>query len=256
MKLSQAIRSRVTVGILLAGLLVLAAACGSGAEPKMEATPDPTATPEPEIALDELVASAREKLAAISTTKFEMVDEKESGAKFFGMTLKSVEGEVKSPDGFKMFVDVENPSFGFVVIEMTALGEDAFIKFSADAPWLPLPLEEVPFNFAGIGTVLSQVLPAMENAEITGRESIEGVESIRVQGDAVSENLADLITSVDPGHPLRLGFWFSEADHSITQFQILGKIFNDDGPETSRLIKISNINLPVEIQVPDIASQP
>ena len=237
-------------------LLVLAAACGSGAEPGTEDTIEATATPEPEIILDDLVASAEEKLAAISTTKFEMVDEKESGQKFFGMTLKSVEGEVKSPDGFKMFVNVENPSFGFVVIEMTALGEDAFIKFSADAPWLPLPLDQVPFNFAGIGPVLSEVLPAMENTEIRGRESVGGVKSIRVDGDAVSEDLADLITSVDPGHPLRLGFWFSEIDHAITQFQILGKIFNDDAPETSRVIKISNINLPVEIQIPETASQP
>lgn len=256
MILAKTIRSRVTLGIILMGLLVLTSTCGSVAEPEVEATEEPTATPTPEITLDELVASAEEKLAAVSTTKFEMVDEKESGQDFFGMTLKSVEGEIKSPDGFKIFVNVENPSFGFVVIEMTALGEDAFIKFSADAPWLPLPLDQVPFNFAGIGTVLSQVLPAMENTEIRGRELIGGVESIRVQGDAVSEDLADLITSVDPGHPLRLGFWFSEADHAITQFQILGKIFNDDAPETSRLIKINNINLPVEIQIPDIASQP
>ena len=258
MKLSEAIRSRVAVTILLMSLLVLAAACGSGAEPQAEppATVEPTATPMPEITLEELVASAEEKLTAISTVKFEMVDEKESGQEFFGMTLKSVEGEVKSPDGFKMYVNVENPSFGFVVIEMTAVGEDSFIKFSADAPWLPLPLEQVPFNFGGIGAILARVLPAMENAEITGRESIGGVESIRVQGDALSEDLGELITSVDPGHELRLGFWFSEEDHAITQFQILGKIFADDAPETSRLIKIRDINLPVEIQVPETASQP
>ena len=256
MKLSKIVRSGVWVAVTLVGALILAAACGSGAEPEVEDTVEATATPAPEITLEELVASAGEQLAAIRTTKFEMVDEKETGSKFFGMTLKSVEGEIKSPDGFKMLVNVENPSFGFVVIEMTALGEDAFIKFAADAPWLPLPLEEVPFNFAGIGTVLSLVLPAMENAEITGRESIGGVESIRVQGDAVSEDLRDLITSVDPGHEVRLGFWFSEADHAITQFQILGKIFADDAAETSRLIKIRDINLPLEIQVPETASQP
>ena len=251
MKLSKIMGPGVWVTVILTGALILAAGCGSGGG----ATVGPTATPAPEITLDELVGSAGEKLASISTAKFEMVDEKESGAKFFGMTLKSLEGEVKSPDGFKMFVDVENPSFGFVVIEMTALGEDAFIKFSADAPWLPLPLDQVPFNFGELGPVLGQVLPAMENTEITGRESIGGVESIRVEGDATSEDLADLIPTVDAGHTLRLGFWFSEADHTITQFQILGKILNDDAPETSRLITISNINLPVEIQLPDTASE-
>ena len=86
MKLTEAIRSRVTIPILLLGLLMLGAACGSGGEPEAESVDEPTATPMPEITLDELVASAEEKLAAISTVKFEMVDEKESGQEFFGMT--------------------------------------------------------------------------------------------------------------------------------------------------------------------------
>ena len=60
-----------------------------------------------------------EKLAAISTAKFQMVDEMETGAKFFGATLKTVEGEVKSPDGARMLVDVEVPAMGFVEIEIS-----------------------------------------------------------------------------------------------------------------------------------------
>lgn len=237
--------------ILLMGLLMLATACGSEA-----GSDDPETTREPEISVDELIASAGENLAAISTVKFDLTDEKESGAKFFGMTLKSLEGEVKSPDGFRMFVNVENPSFGFVVIEITALGKDAFIKFSADAPWLPLPPEEVPFNFAEIGPVLSQVLSGMEDAEVIGRESVGGVKSIRVQGKVVSEDLDNLITSVDPGHPVNLHFWLNEADHALVQLQILGQIFNDDAPETSRLIEIKEINQPLEITLPETAPQP
>lgn len=254
MTLPRMMRPGMAAVILLMGLLTLTGACGSG--PDSDDAIDTGAAREPEISVDELMASAGEKLAAVSTVKFDLTDEKESGGKFFGMTLKSLEAEVKSPDGFRMFVNVENPSFGFVVIEMTALGEDSFIKFSADAPWLPLPPEEVPFNFAEMGPVLSRALPEVENTEITGRESVGGVESIRVQGDAVSEALADLITSVDPGHPISLLFWFNEADHNLVRLQILGKIFDDDAPETSRVITISEINHPVEITLPETAPQP
>ena len=94
----------------------------------------------------------------MSTAKFSMIDETESGAKFFETTFKSMEAEVKAPDSFRMLVDVVAPGFGFVEIEMLAVGDQAYLKFSEDAPWVPLPLDQVPFNFAGLGTTLRDVL--------------------------------------------------------------------------------------------------
>ena len=40
-----------------------------------------------------------------------MVDEMESGAKFFGLTLKTVEGEIKSPDSARIVVDAVAPAW-------------------------------------------------------------------------------------------------------------------------------------------------
>ena len=36
-------------------------------------------------------------------------------------------------------MDVVAPGFGFVEIEMLAVGDQAYMKFSKDAPWAPLP---------------------------------------------------------------------------------------------------------------------
>ncbi len=69
----------------------------------------------------------------MSTAKFHMIDEMESGAKFFGTTLKTVDGEVKSPDSVRMLVDVEAPGLGFVEIEILAVWDLAYMKFSKDA---------------------------------------------------------------------------------------------------------------------------
>ena len=63
-------------------------------------TPAPTPTQSAESALDELLSSVEGKLAGMNTATFTMVDETESGAKFFGTTFKSLEGSVKSPDSF------------------------------------------------------------------------------------------------------------------------------------------------------------
>ena len=258
MKLTKILRRRLSITVLVMGLMLLASACGSEPAPTVAPTSVPTVaptpTPTPELTLDSVLSSAGQGLAEMSTAKFQMIDELESGSKFFGMTLKSVEGEIKSPDGFRMLVNVETPNFGFVAIEMMAVGEQAYMKFSRDAPWAPLPLEQVPFNFGGMGITLSELLPILKEVSFTARESVDGIQSVRLEGNVVSEEMSKLITSVDSGYPIQLTFWFDEAEYTLQQFRMIGKLFNDDAPETSRLVGIMDVNAPVDIQLPDIAS--
>ena len=161
MKLTKILRRRLSITVLVMGLTLLAAACGSEPAPTVAPTSVPTVaptpTPTPELTLDSVLSSAGQGLAEMSTAKFQMIDELESGSQFFGMTLKNVEGEIKSPDSFRMLVNVETPNFGFVAIEMMAVGEQAYMKFSRDAPWAPLPLEQVPFNFGGYGRYFERI---------------------------------------------------------------------------------------------------
>ena len=275
MNLSKIVRHGLPIITLVIGFLFLVAACEAEPTPTVAPTSTPTVaptptptvaptptptvapTPTPELALSlsDLLPTVGEKLTEISTARFQMIDELESGSKFFGMTLKTVEGEVKSPDSFRMVVDVETPNFGFVEIEMLGVGEQAFMKFSEDAPWARLPLDQVPFNFGGLGITLSELLPIMKNATIAGRESVGGTQTIRIDGDVASEEMANLITSADPGHAIVLTFWIDEIDYTLRQFRIAGKLFDDDGPETKRLINIMDINVPVDIQLPEIDSE-
>ena len=83
MNLSQTLLRGLSITALVMAFLFLAAACGG------ESTP--TATPAP--VLSDVLTNAGEKMAAMSSAKFSMVDEKESGAKFFETTFKSLEAE-------------------------------------------------------------------------------------------------------------------------------------------------------------------
>ena len=239
MNLSKIAGHGLSITALVMGFLFLVAACEAEPTPNVAPTSTPTAaptptptvpptptptlvptpTPEPELALDDLLSRAGGKLSEISTAKFQMIDELESGSKFFGTTLKSVEGKIKSPNSFRMVVDVETPGFGFVEIEMLAVGDQALMKFSKDGPWLPLPLDQVPFNFGGLGVTLSELLPVMKNVAIGGRESAGGTQTIRIDGDVASEEMANLITSADSGHAITLTFWIDEVDYSLRQVQ-------------------------------------
>ena len=245
MNLSRTLRRRLSIAGLMAVFLFFVAACGG------ESTPAPV----PDVDLGDLLSSAGEKMAAMSTAKFSMIDEKESGAKFFGTTFKSMETEVEAPDSFRMVVDVEAPGFGFVEIEMLAVGEQAYIKLSKDAPWNPLPLDQVPFNFAGLGFTLRDLLTTIKDgATITGRESVLDTQTIRVEANLVSDQLSSLLSTVDSGHAVALTLWIDETEHTLRQIKIAGQIYDDDAPETIRILTIVGIDVPVDIQLPDVDS--
>ena len=209
-------------------------------------TPAPTPTPSAEEMLDDLLSSVEEKLADMSTAEFDMTDETESGAPFFGTEFKSLTGQVKSPDSFWMQVKVVVPALGFAEIEMMAVGEDALMKFSEGAPWTPLPLDQVPFNFRGLGVTLSQLVPAMSDVTLIGQETVGDTETTSFEGTIPSEGM----DGPDHGRwtratPITLTFWVDEdRAHAAAASDFGGKLFNDDGPETTRLLDIKGVNAP------------
>ena len=245
MNLSKTLPRGLSIAVSMMALLFLVAACGGEPEPE----------PAPDVDLDALLTGAGEVMAGMSTAEFSMVDELESSAKFFGTTFKRMETDVEAPDSFRMVVDVEAPGFGFVEIEMMAVGEEAYIKLSADAPWNPLPLDQVPFNFAGLGFTLRDLLITLKDgAVVAGRESLDGAQTIRVDGTLSSDQLSALISSADPGHAVDLNLWIEETGHALKQIRITGQIYDDDAPETVRLLTIDGIDVPVDIQLPDLGS--
>ena len=233
------IRRGLAVTALTLGLLFVATGCGGS-----------TPTPEPELTLEEILERTSEHLLSFETARFEMIDEMETGTKFFEQTLKSVDGKVQAPDRTDLLVNVESPILGFVQIGIIAVGDSAKMQFASGAPWTELPLDQVPFNFIGLGMTLSDLLPKIQNIELTGRETLNGIETIRIDGNLVSEDLANLITSADAGHPIDLTVWVGAEDQSVRQIRIVGNVFNDDGPGTSRLIILSEYDEPVDIQLP------
>ncbi len=249
MRWPDTLRGRVSIALLASGVLLLGAACQS--QPA-----DPADPASEELSVEELLSSVAAELDAMTTAQFGMIDELESGAEFFGTTFKSMDAEVSSPDRVHMRVDVIAPGLGFAQVEILAVGEQSLIKFSRDAPWIPLPLDQVPFNFGAVGTSLAEIVRKMTGASITGEESVLDMSTIRVEGQVLSDDLSTLITSADPGHAITLTLWVEEEEHILRQLRIAGRLFNDDAPETRRLLTIPGVNVPVDIELPDAASGP
>ena len=262
MRLSMAHIRGLSITVLMAASLLMGAACAEEATPTPApaptptATPAPTPTPTPTPSAEDYLAAAGANIGAMQTAKFSMVDETGTGALFFGATFKSMEAVLEAPDGLRMLVDVVAPGFGFLEIEMIKVGDQAFVKLSKNARWSPLPVEQVPFNFAGLGMVFANLPATVQNVAMTGRETVQGAQTIRIEGVVASEALLDLITSADPGNEVTLTLWIDETEFVLRQVRLVGQIYNADAPETSRLLTIEDINVPVDIELPDITSGP
>ena len=225
-------------------LVVLSAGCGE--------EPAPTTTTTVSIdtmAVDDVLAAVGENVAAWSTAKFSLVDETESGAPFFGTTFQRMDAQVQTPNDFQMLVDVVAPAFGFVKVEVIKVGDEAVMKLFEGAPWSPMAPDEVPFNFGGLGTILAALPEAMVEAAVGGRETLQGVSTVRLEGEVPSETLAPLITSADSGHTVGLTLWIDD-DFGLRQVRIAGRLYDEDAPETIRLLTINEVNIPVDIELP------
>ena len=260
MRFSAALVRWLLAPALITASVFIAAACEEEPTPTPTLAPAPAATPTatpvptPTPTVEEFLTAVGTSIANMASAKFSMVDETGTGALFFGTTFKSMEAELEAPDKVKMLVEVETPNFGFVQIGIIEVGDQAVLRFSKDAPWASLPPDQVPFEFAGLAVVFTTLPNTIQDAALTGREELHGSQTLRIEGVIDSGDLLPLITSANPGHPITLTLWIDEPELLLRQIRLAGQVYDDDGPETTRLLVIEDINVPVDIELPDSAS--
>ena len=171
-----------------------------------------------------------------------------------GGTFESMEVEVEAPSSFTAKAEVEAPAFGTLQVSMVAVENQAYIRFSESAPWISTTLDQLPFNFGQVGTNLSDLLPKVREPEISGQETVLGVQTTRVVGTIFSEDLRALLNTLDSGHFIELTLWIDEAELALVQIRFNGQIYDADMPGARRLLIIEAINAPIEIQLPEIPS--
>ena len=224
--------------------------------PTVEATAAATPDPSPESEVMVLFNSVGERMATVSTARVTLVDVRQTGAKLFDLTFKRLEVEIEAPSNSRMVIEVISPVVGVVPIEIVVVEDQAYIKVSPISPWAYIPVDLLPFDLGGLGAKLRATLPFVQDATISGRESVLGIDTVRVDGSITSEDMSDFFPSVDSGYEVGLTLWIDETEHTVRQIGIYGQLYDADAPETERLMTIEALDIPIDIQVPDVASGP
>ena len=237
-------RAAVLPLLLAPPLLALAlAACSGGGSAKPVPTP---------VARDLLTAAA-DRMAAVKTFHFVLDHENGGTPIIMNLSMRRAEGDMGVPDRMRADVSAVAPSFGNLRVDVTviAVGPDAQITNPFNrAQWVPLPgktpLSAIFDPSAGAVALLRSVT----DAQITGTEKINGIDTWKVEGPLQATDLVAFMPTAELGHTLKATAWIGRDDKQLYRVRIEGAAGVDDAPNVVRKLEFSKYDQPVKIELP------
>ena len=222
-----------------------------------EPTPTPIPTPTPTPTPLQILQKSSSKMLSLDTASFTLSHEGEGSSQLFpGVQVQSVEGQVDMPDRFIVKIGaVSTFPRSFIEINIVAVGEEAYMTdFINRERLIPIPVGDLPFDFADLGRTLSDIIIAIQAPVRVGAGGDEDEASWRIRGTVASEALGTLIPSASPDFEVTLELWIDQADGLLTQVRIEGQVLSTDAPDLVRVLTIYDFDAPLEISLPEITS--
>lgn len=230
------------------------------------ATPDAPATSlEGDADAVALLQRASEALAALETFGFELETTRGSSTILEGFELKGVEGVVLRPVSIEAEITMGLP-IGNVTI--TAVGIDG--EFWVQDPfregeWIALGGDPQIQSMINPDAIITSAVRLVQDAQITGTEKVDGVETTVVEGtlDFFSQ-AQSVVNPADGSAPLAqylaegprdITFWIDD-ENRVVEMEIRGPIFVTESDDVVRVIRLFDFNEPVQIEVPEGAELP
>jgi|TARA_B100000315_G_scaffold251060_1_gene285126 hypothetical protein len=230
---------------LMAALAVvgLIVACGSSA---------PAEPPGglPGIDIDLAMPQAVNQLLALKSAGFVLEHLEGSTVLVPGVLMTKVSGEVSIPDRFRVTVEAESEfPKSYLEISIITIDDAAYMTDIFTGRWNQISAGTLPFNLSGLGQTLAGIIESVQQPRAVRAERVNGVDTVLIKGQIISENLSELVPGSADGFPVKLEFWL-DREGLLQQVLIIGRVVATDIPETVRKLTLENINQPVVIEPP------
>lgn len=230
----------------LAGLwiAVLLVACGSGAA--TEPSEEPV-----EIDPGPVMLRAAEQLLALESAAFSLDHLSGSTALFPGVLMNRAFGEVSIPGRFSITIEAESQfPRSYIEIGIITIDDTSYMTGLIGGRWNEIPTDSLPFNLSGLGQTLADIVDAVQEPQVIGEERLNGVDTIHIQGQVASQDLAELVPGSGKDFPVGLELWLDRSQGLLQQVLIVGRVIPSDEMDTVRRLTLDDINQPVEINPP------
>lgn len=236
----------LSVKALLAALLVmgLLVSCGAdkASQPSIEAA---------EIDPGPLMRQAVGQLLALESAAFSLEHLSGTTALFPGVLMTKAWGEVSIPGRFRITIEAESlfPK-SYIEISIITIDDTSYMTGIFSGQWNEISTDSLPFNVSGLGETLAGIVDAVQRPRVIGEERLNGVDTLRIEGEVVSQDLAGLVPGAGKDFTVGLELWLDRSQGLLQQVLIVGRVIPTDEEDTVRRLTLDDINQPVEINPP------
>ena len=236
-------------GLLALWLLFALTASGCGPTASQAPTPvEPTALPNAKPIID---ASAT-RMSRITYASFAL--DHDVGSSYLsdlGLYLDSVTGQIAMPDRYSLRMEATTANRNaFVVVEV--IGVEGTSYMSLLGRWGETDPTTLPFNFSRLGLRLADIMRAIEKSKVVAEEEIENVPVWHIAGVVDSSDFRGLLVNASPGTTIKLDAWIGQDDSLLHKARVEGKLFSDDQVGAVRVLTITAVDVPVDIEAPPL----
>ena len=249
------LKKRVPGAGRAAGLVVLlcllAMLGGVGCEtttPASTVVAEPASLPDAET----LIEASAARMSAISYASFALVhDVGSSYLGTLGLNLETVTGQIAMPDRYSLRMEATTANRNaFVVVEV--IGVEGTSYMSLLGRWGETDPTSLPFNFSSLGLRLADIMRAIEESKVVAEEEIENVPVWHIAGVVDSGDFRGLLVNASPGETIKLDAWIGQDDSLLHKARVEGKLFSDDQVGAVRVLTITAVDVPVDIEAPPL----
>src|SRR5690606_12212819 len=165
------------------------------------------------------------------------------------LNLESAEGDVVVPD--RMRAEAEADALGINVnVDVIGIGERTWVTNPFTRQWQELEGTNIR-DFANPAALISDVLPAIRDPQLSNGTNIDGVETHQVTGTLDSAALAEALGLAEAGRDVAVISWIGKDDMLPRRVRLEGALSDDESSNVVRQVDISRYNQPVEINPPE-----
>jgi hypothetical protein len=161
--------------------------------------------------------------------------------------LESAEGDVVMPDRLAaaLETDVQGINVG---VDAIAIGSQTWITNPFTRRWQE---QDVDLReYADLGALIPTLLPAIQDPQVGGQESLDGVMTNKITGTANTSDLRESLPFAEPDREVTVELWLGVDDSLPRRVRVIGPLIADESEDAVRQIDLTRINQPIEINPP------
>lgn len=210
---------------------------------------DKTEAPDTTVDPATLLQRAAAAVQDAGTFHFKLTHENGTTPLPLNLQLVSAEGDFQVPGKLAADVRAKAPGGINVSVKVIAIEDQTWITNPFTRDWQRVPGASLR-DLADPGTLVTSLLPKVNDPTLGAGGEIDGVETLKVEGTIDSGELREALSFARAGHSVRVEAWIGAEDSLPRRIRLSGRLVSDENEDVQRQIDLTRFGDAVQISPP------